>query len=84
MCLQEDNTTVLAGQSYLSEVVRRGSSTRRTWADVNVSRIELILLPINFSGNHWTLFVSLKSNLSRRFLRIGLGLQYIKLYRAIH
>lgn len=67
--------TVLAGQCYLSEIVRRGSSTRRTWADVNFSRIELILLPSNFSGNHWTLFVSVKSNLSRCFHLIGLCLQ---------
>ena len=52
---------VLAGQSYLSAVVRRGSSTRRTWNDVNLSRIELILLPINLTGIHWTLFVSLKA-----------------------
>lgn len=50
---------VLAGQSYLSAVVRRGSSTRRTWNDVNFSSIELVLLPINFTGIHWTLFVSL-------------------------
>ena len=59
MSAHENNAMVLAGQSYLSAVVRCGSSTHRTWNVANFSRIELILLPINFTGFHWTLPVSL-------------------------
>ena len=55
--------------------VRHCSSTQRTWADVNFSRIKFTLLPINFSGNHWIFFISVKSNLSRCLHLIRLGLQ---------
>ena len=55
--LQREHPHVLASGSYLSEVVKRATSTRRTWNDVHLSRVKLSLFPVNFPGNYWTLFV---------------------------
>ena len=57
-CLQRQNTTILAAASYVSQVVMRRGSTRRTGSGVNFDNIKIILFPVNMSGSHWTLFVS--------------------------
>lgn len=49
---------VLVADTTLAEIVKRGSSTRLLWSGLNFANISKILVPINKSGNHWTLLVS--------------------------
>jgi hypothetical protein len=59
-----NNKHILAADTTLGEVVKRGSSTRRVWQGEKFGIIEKILIPLNIAGVHWTLFVSNKLNSS--------------------
>ncbi|XP_046860630.1 uncharacterized protein LOC124453825 isoform X2 [Xenia sp. Carnegie-2017] len=48
---------VLPAESYVCQLVQRGSSTCRLWADQNFMAIDTIIFPFNMSGSHWTLLV---------------------------
>ncbi|XP_046847127.1 uncharacterized protein LOC124440740 [Xenia sp. Carnegie-2017] len=48
---------VLPAESYVCQLVQRGYSTCRLWADQNFMAIDKIIFPLNMSGNHWTLLV---------------------------
>ncbi|XP_046856088.1 uncharacterized protein LOC124449187 [Xenia sp. Carnegie-2017] len=48
---------VLPAESYVCQLVQRGSSTRQLWADQNFMAIDTIIFPLNRSGSHWTLLV---------------------------
>ena len=50
---------LFAADSTLCPVVQHGASTRRLWVGQMFKGIEKILVPMNISGVHWTLLVSL-------------------------
>ena len=49
---------VFVADTTLAEIVNRGSSTRLLWSGVSFANISKIFVPVNKSGNHWTLLVS--------------------------
>lgn len=50
---------LFAADSTLCPVVQHGASTRRLWVGQKFKGIEKILVPMNISGIHWMLLVSL-------------------------
>ena len=57
---EQSNGSLLAAETFISQVVKSNSSTRRTWSKTSFSLVKMILFPINFNGNHWTLLVSIE------------------------
>jgi hypothetical protein len=52
----QSNNNIIAADSRLSQVVRFGLSTRRTWADTNFSRVSLHSFPLIHlvvTGDFW-------------------------------
>ena len=45
----------MPAESYISQIIKNNASTRRTWAKRSFTHTRWILVPMNFSGIHWTL-----------------------------
>ena len=60
---QQSGGNVLAAEAYTSQIVQNNSSTRRTWSGISFTGTTMIIFPINLTGNHWTLLVSVKVDL---------------------
>ena len=58
---EQSDGRVFAAESYISQIVQNNSSTRRTWSEISFSTTSIIIFPINLTGNHWTLLVSIKT-----------------------
>ena len=56
--LHDIDNTVLAAECYVSNIINRGCSTRKKWANQEFTNVNWILFPMNLSSDHWTLLVS--------------------------
>ena len=59
--LHDIDNTVLAAECYVSNIINRGCSTRKKWANQEFTNVNWILFPMNLSSDHWTLLVSYSS-----------------------
>ena len=48
---------ISVADTTMAEMVKRHSSTRLLWSGENFTQISKIFIPMNKSGNHWTLLV---------------------------
>lgn len=48
---------IFVADTTMAEMVKRHSSTRLLWSGENFTQISKIFIPMNKSGNHWTLLV---------------------------
>lgn len=53
-----NHSDIFVADTTMAEIVKRRSSTRLLWSGENFEQISKIFIPINKSGNHWTLLVS--------------------------